>query len=165
MFNISKYSKSFTEEIKAQPIWGLWSLEERDGRTTKVPYDALTNRRAKSNDSQTWTTFDNAISGLKKYKRTGIAIFLGNGICGLDVDHIKSEIDAYKANPNDENNLINKIKRMTSDSYMEVSQSGEGIHVIFKALSKNFENAFEHENGYELYYQKKIGRASCRERV
>lgn len=156
MFNISKYSKSLNEEIKAQRIFGLWSLEERDGRTTKVPYNATTNRRAKSNDSQTWTTFDNAVSGLKKYKRTGIAIFLGNGICGLDVDHIKSEIDAYKANPNDENNLINKIKRMTSDSYMEVSQSGEGIHVIFKALSKNFKNAFEHENGYELYYQKRF---------
>lgn len=156
MFNIETYSKSLNEEIKAQPIFGLWSLEERDGRTTKVPYNAITNRRAKSNDSQTWTTFDNAVSGLKKYKRTGIAIFLGNGICGLDVDHIKKDIDAYKANPDDENNLINKIKRMTSDSYMEVSQSGEGIHVIFKALSKNFKNAFEHENGYELYYQKRF---------
>lgn len=156
MFNIETYSKSLNEEIKAQPIFGLWSLEERDGRTTKVPYNAITNHRAKSNDSQTWTTFDNAISGLKKYQRTGIAIFLGNGICGLDIDHIKKDIDAYKANPDDENNLINKIKRMTSDSYMEVSQSGEGIHVIFKALSKNFKNAFEHENGYELYYQKRF---------
>lgn len=158
MFNIETYSKSLNEEIKAQPIFGLWSLEKRQGQNkpTKVPYNALTNHRAKSNDSKTWTTFDNAISGLKKYRRTGIAIFLGNGICGLDVDHIKKDIDAFKANPDDEDNLINKIKRMTNNSYMEVSQSGEGIHVIFKALSKNFENAFEHENGYELYYQKRF---------
>lgn len=158
MFNISTYSKSLPEDTKALSIFGIWSLEKRQGqnKATKVPYNAITNRRAKSNDSKTWTTFDNAISGLKKYQRTGIAIFLGDGICGLDVDHIKPEIDAYKANPDDENNLINKIKRMTKDSYMEVSQSGEGIHVIFKALSKNFENAFEHENGYELYYKKRF---------
>lgn len=150
--NIKDYINNIPTELKSknQKIWGLWDLEERDGRTTKVPYNAMTNKRAKSNDKSTWCDFEQAIYGLKKYKRKGLAIFLGGGLCGLDVDHVDAELSKFEAKPNS-NNLVKRLKKLTNNSYMEVSQSGAGIHVLFRgSLSKNVNN---HPNNkpFELY--------------
>lgn len=147
---IDDYIKNIPAELKKQKIWGLWDLEERDGRTTKVPYNAMTNQRAKSNDPSTWCDFEQAITALKDSNYKGLAIFLGDGLCGLDVDHVDAELSKFEEKPNSDN-LVNRIKKLTDNSYMEVSQSGAGIHVLFKGLlPKNVNN---HPNGkpFELY--------------
>ena len=147
---INDYVNNIPTELKKQKIWGLWDLEERDGRTTKVPYNAMTNQRAKSNDPSTWSDFKQAITALKDSNYKGLAILLGDGLCGLDVDHVDAELSKFEEKPNSDN-LVNRIKKLTDNSYMEVSQSGAGIHVLFKGLlPKNVNN---HPNGkpFELY--------------
>lgn len=147
---IDDYIKNIPTELKKQKIWGLWDLEERDGRTTKVPYNAMTDQRAKSNDKSTWCEFEQAIKGLKEYKRKGLAIFLGDGLCGLDVDHVDKELSKFEEKPNSDN-LVNRIKKLTDNSYMEVSQSGAGIHVLFKGLLPKNVNNHPNNKPFELY--------------
>lgn len=147
---INDYVNNIPTELKKQKIWGLWDLEKRHGRTTKVPYNAMTNKRAKTNDPSTWSDFKQAITALKDSNYKGLAIFLGDGLCGLDVDHVDAELSKFEEKPNSDN-LVNRIKKLTDNSYMEVSQSGAGIHVLFKGLlPKNVNN---HPNGkpFELY--------------
>lgn len=144
------YIKNIPIELKNQNIWGLWDLEQQGDRLTKVPYNAMTNKKAKSNDTSTWCSFKQAIQGLKKYNRRGLAIFLGGGLCGLDVDHVDKELDKHEKHPNSDN-LVNRLKNLTNNSYMEVSQSGAGIHVLFKGLLPKNVNNHPNNKPYEMY--------------
>lgn len=147
---IDNYIKNIPAELKKQKIWGLWDLETRDGRTTKVPYNAMTNQRAKSNDPSTWCEFEQAITALKEHKHKGLAVFLGSGLCGLDVDHVDAELSKFEEKPNSDN-LVNRLKKLTNNSYMEVSQSGAGIHVLFKGLLPKNVNNHPNNKPFELY--------------
>lgn len=103
--------------------WVLWKLsKDKHNRTTKIPINAKTGYGAKSNDSETWTSFDYAINQIEKYNCNGLGFMLGNGYFGVDIDH---EIDNKE--------LINEFVD-TLQSYTEISQSGEGIHIICKGI-------------------------------
>ena len=47
-------------ELKALPQWVVWRREERDGKPTKVPYNAITGNRASVTNPADWGTFDQA---------------------------------------------------------------------------------------------------------
>jgi primase-polymerase (primpol)-like protein len=64
-------------ELRELPQWVVWRREERDGKATKVPYDAKTGQRASSTDPATWTTFDQA-AGVAKLGADGVGfVFYG----------------------------------------------------------------------------------------
>ncbi|UOC05715.1 hypothetical protein [Lactobacillus johnsonii] len=58
------------------------------------------------------------------------------------------EIEAFKKDPNRPDNKINWLNRLTKHSYLEVSQSGNGIHAIVKG-SYPYPN--NHKGKYEIY--------------
>lgn len=153
--NTETYINNIPTELKAQKIWGLWDLETRNGKTTKVPYNAMTNKRAKSNDPSTWCGFEQAITALKEHKRKGLAIFLGGGLCGLDVDHVDPELTKYEKDPKSDN-LVNRLKDLTNNSYMEISQSGAGIHVLFKGYLPDNVNNHPKDKPFELYSKERF---------
>jgi putative DNA primase/helicase len=124
-------------EIKKTHRWVGYKIEMRNGKETKVPYNAISGMYAKSNDSATWTYFDVAVSGCIKYKFDGIGFMLGmdnnTGVnyFGIDLDN-HPEADGTKPMSNDEfkdfcKEFIDKLQ-----SYTEYSHSGEGIHIICK---------------------------------
>jgi putative DNA primase/helicase len=43
-------------ELQNEDRWVVWREETRNGKKTKVPYDAKNGDFAKSNDPATWTT-------------------------------------------------------------------------------------------------------------
>lgn len=59
-------------ELKALPQWVCWRLEERDGNQTKVPYNAKSGRRARSNDPATWTEFGTAMDAYRRSVYSGV---------------------------------------------------------------------------------------------
>lgn len=150
LIKIEDYIQNVPDELKKQNIWGLWDLEKQGERFTKVPYNAITNQKAKSNDPKTWCSFEQAIKGLKEHKRKGLAIFLGGGLCGLDVDHVDKELNKFEEHPHSDN-LITRIKKLTDNNYMEVSQSGAGIHVLFKGMLPPDVNNHPKNKPFELY--------------
>lgn len=109
------------QEMKGTRRWVLWKKAERDGRTTKIPVDAQTGMGAKSNDPNTWVTFQEAQEAFGRMSgMSGLGFMLGNGFFGVDIDHAKG-------NPE----LIAEFVEALP-SYSEVSQSGEGLHIVCK---------------------------------
>lgn len=110
-------------ELRSLKRWVLWKLKNTDnGRTTKVPINAMNGYGAKSNDPDTWTTFDEALKNVDYFNCNGLGFMLGNGYFGVDIDHaIQDKKLIYE--------FVGKLK-----SYTEISQSGEGIHIICKGI-------------------------------
>src|SRR5271169_2926762 len=81
--------------LRDLPNWVVWKYETRDGKDTKVPYDAKSNSErvhARSNDSSTWTDFNGAADVadvLSGHDYDGIGFMLhGTHFVGFDFDGV-----------------------------------------------------------------------------
>lgn len=113
---------------KRESRYVTWRLETRNGKGTKVPYSPVTGNRAKSNDPSTWGTIDAAERMMRDRADLGldgIGIMLGDGLIGIDMDHV---IDADGQILPAAAKIINAL-----DTYTELSPSGTGIHLLVKA--------------------------------
>lgn len=113
------------EEMQALPNWCVWRLEKIDGRETKIPYNARTGEKAKSNDRATWCTFPEAAQKVESGKYKGVGFMLSDSpyVC-VDLDHCLDggEKEAWARG----------IVQMLG-GYVEVSQSGTGLHIFGRA--------------------------------
>ena len=48
------------DELKRRGLFCTWQAEQRNGRMTKIPYNAVSGQRAKSNDESCFTSFEKA---------------------------------------------------------------------------------------------------------
>lgn len=109
-------------ELKGKPNWVVWRLEGQVGmKRIKVPYDpTLLNSRAKSNDSQTWGTFEQAEAAYLEGGYTGVGFVLnGDGVVGIDLDNCV--MDGVPSAP------AMDLMRQLGVTYIETSPSGTGI--------------------------------------
>ena len=117
------------DELKRIPNWVCWRLEKTsNGKNTKKPIDAKTGNYAQSNNRETWSDYETAVREGPKY--SGIGFMLADGIMGIDIDDISSELERYQKGDYDTNIVFEFIE--TFKSYAEVSVSGNGIHIICK---------------------------------
>lgn len=137
-------------EIKKVRRWVGYKIEIRDDKKTKIPYNAINGAKARSNDPDTWTSFDVACFGCVKYGFNGIGFMLGDGYFGVDLDN-HEDASGQKAMTREEfleyaSDFINTLQ-----SYTEYSPSGEGIHIICKGSLP--EGANKRRNGVpvEMY--------------
>ena len=116
---------SLPDDLKHLDRWLLWKVEQRKGKSTKVPYQANDNL-ASSTDASTWTTFGKAVAAFERGGFAGLGlVFNGDGIIGVDLDKVIDE--AGNIEP-----WAGEIVRRL-DSYTEISPSGRGVHVIVRA--------------------------------
>jgi putative DNA primase/helicase len=102
--------------------WVVWRLEQRNGRGTKIPYDAKTGTLAESNNPATWAPYDAAFNVAQTGDYTGIGyVFsIDDPYVGIDLDQcVDGEAVASWAEA-----ILQSL-----DSYCEVSPSGTGIKV------------------------------------
>ena len=96
----------------------------------KVPKDSRTGKNAKSNDSSTWSSFDEAVSGFVKYNADGIGIVLTlvTYILVFDLDHVRNP-ETGELHP-----LVPEFLDMLPEGsvFVEISQSGTGLHLFFQ---------------------------------
>ncbi|MCI8620602.1 MAG: AAA family ATPase [Clostridia bacterium] len=118
-------TKFMPESMKKLDNWCYWNLEKTaDGKTTKIPKNCKTLGNAQTNNPSTWSSLKYAQEHFKQSKYTGIAFMLpqDKSITMIDLDHCI------------ENGEINKTAKrivdMFSNTYIEVSQSGTGIHIF-----------------------------------
>lgn len=110
-------------ELKSKRVWICWQYEkDKDGRPTKIPYNARTGGRAMSNNPQTWSDYKTAFEACTRY--SGVGFMFADGICGVDID---GENGHTEANP-----LQNEILTLFEGTYIERSPSGSGFHILFK---------------------------------
>jgi putative DNA primase/helicase len=78
------------EELKAYSQWVCWkSVPNRDGKKPdKVPYNAMTGSKAKSNDSATWASFNDAMQAYNGAGYDGLSFALS----GNQVDVVVNDV-------------------------------------------------------------------------
>lgn len=113
------------QDMKLLNNWVCFAFEDWRGKKTKVPYNPATGKKAKSNDSSTWASFELAIENAFLYDGIGF-MFSNSPYVGIDIDHCI------------ENGVISEfaqdiIKRL--GSYTEYSPSGTGIHIICRGTA------------------------------
>lgn len=113
---------SIPEEMRAQPQWVCWGA---DGAALKCPYDPNTGKPAKAGHPDTWAWYETACEGVARgyYRGIGFEFADDGGVVGVDFDHClkDGQIDP---------NVAEWVKLF--NSYTEVSQSGEGLHIFCK---------------------------------
>ena len=134
---------SFPEQLQENGRFCCWRYEERNGCRTKVPYNPVTGQMARSNDRSSFADFRTAIRA-KGYEGIGIGIF--DGICAIDLDHCVKD-GQYTGNAAEIVALMH--------SYTELSPSGEGVHILFRADGFQYDVGryyiMNHKKGIEVY--------------
>src|SRR5215218_11091212 len=128
-------TQNIPNALTERPQWVCWRYEERDGKTTKVPYTPGTERRASSTDLMTWRTFEEALAAYEAqeppYDGIGYVFCSADPFVGIDLDKCR--------NPETEeiSSWAQKILDKFADaSYVEASPSGTGVHIITTGTQK-----------------------------
>jgi putative DNA primase/helicase len=104
----------------------VWKVEHRDGRVTKVPFQAARPAvRAAVNRPATWGTFAEAVATVRRGQADGVGVVLGAGLVGVDLDHCMTAGAITDA-------ALGIIRAL--DSYTESSPSGTGVHVLLRGV-------------------------------
>jgi len=135
------------QELIDRKQWILWRLEYRSNqdKPTKVPYQ-INGKKASSTDSATWTSHNTALKvyqDTNKYSGIGYVLSDDDPYVIIDLD------DCFDGN----RQLIGKNKEIVDSiaSYTEISQSGNGLHIVVKGENiKGFNNRKE---SIEMYSQ------------
>jgi putative DNA primase/helicase len=138
------------DELKELAQWIVWRNEGRDGERTKIPYQPrYPERRAKTNDPSTWSSFAAAVSVFRSGQWDGIGFVFSpdDPYCGIDFDGC---LIAGK--------LADWARRWIQHldgAYAEVSPSGRGIKFFCRAKlagkgGKRTTQADDH-TGIEVY--------------
>lgn len=140
------------KELKELPNWGLFRKEwdTRKGKYNKYPINAETGKLAKSNDQSTWTSFNHAVEKVNQYGAAGLAFFIQPPYMLIDLDHCFEDIQRVKGGDH-ENEVADFIDR--TQSYTELSVSGEGIHIIAKG---KFPGPKRRHNNVEMYPEERF---------
>lgn len=123
-----KTQKYIPESMKQLNNWVLWKLEDRTNDRgeilkTKIPIQAVGKKNAMSTEPKTWTNFKTAIDN-KGELGIGFVLPLDGSMTMIDLDHC-IENDKLSA-------FAKSIVERFRDTYMELSQSGTGIHIFVK---------------------------------
>ncbi|QNI35452.1 phage NrS-1 polymerase family protein [Edaphobacter albus] len=112
------------EDLKKQRRWVLWRLETRDGKETKVPYQA-NGKRADSTNPASWQIHEEVSAHRHKFDGVGIVLGEVDGIrvSGVDIDKCYDR-EAKLFTPESRDYVIGL------DSYTEFSPSGDGVHIL-----------------------------------
>jgi putative DNA primase/helicase len=122
--------KAVPGSLKALKRWICWSKESIGGDIRKVPINPISGGHAKSNEPVTWSTFEVSVKGCVKYNCAGLGFMLGNGITGVDIDNHPDKKTGARPMTDEQFKALCGEFVSQLDSYSEISQSGEGVHII-----------------------------------
>lgn len=108
--------------LAAAPRWVAWRSETRKGKTTKVPYTPGTTRWARTDDPETWGSYDDACA-MKGCSGPGLVLTGLADVTALDLDHCRDAVSGRI-----EPWALAICER--AQSYTEVSPSGTGLHIL-----------------------------------
>lgn len=118
-----------TAPLKKWRQWVTWRLEEKTGANgvkslAKVPYSPVTGYGASTRDPKAWATYDEAEAYARKHGMAGVGFVFteADPFFFLDID--KALINGQWSQ------LAQQLCARLGGSFVEVSQSGTGLHLI-----------------------------------
>lgn len=125
----------------------VWRYMDRGGHKTKCPYNPHTGQFGASNDPKAFSSFSHAHLVLERYGYDGLGVGIFGDVCAIDLD------DCITADGKLSERAKDIISRM--HSYTELSPSGKGIHILFRAPNFDFDKSKYYINnqseGIEAY--------------
>ena len=122
------FEENIPEELMALPQWVTWSGSVGgNGKLSKIPINPNTGKLAKVNDSDTWGSFDEALSFYQDQGLQGIGFVFSDydDYVGIDIDACIDPDTGAVDSP-----ALQTIKQF--ESYTEISPSGKGVHILIK---------------------------------
>lgn len=114
------------QELRSKNNFVCWRYEERNGKKTKLPYDVRTGYMAKSNDSSTWSGFDEAVEAASDPANNydGIGFQLEEPFVGFDFDGVahNGKVELY----------VIEVLHLLGNPYAEITPSQKGVRAIVK---------------------------------
>lgn len=124
--------------LKQYNQWVVWD-------ETKTPYSPITRGKAKTNNPATWGSYEQAVDFMQyggEFKGVGFVFTDNDDLVFIDLDHCIDDAGEISG-------TAEEVLKMFSDSYIELSQSETGLHIICKgSIKKSFRNDSE---GIEVY--------------
>lgn len=113
--------KYIPKALKELPQWLVWRLEG----SKKLPYSVRYDGGARTTDISTLGTFKAAEAKAQtgRYSGVGFVFFSGNRLVFIDLDHCFLQDGTLTA-------LARNVVEAFNRSYIEISQSGSGLHII-----------------------------------
>ena len=109
--------EQFPQALKESRRWVCFDASKR-------PIDPATGQNAKPNDPATWGTLEAAQAAVARFGLRGVGVLLGEGLCGIDIDHCRNPgTGALSAMAQE---IIDRMQ-----TYTEASPSGTGVHLLF----------------------------------
>ena len=114
-------------ELKSSCRFCTWKMERgaKSSRLTKVPYKPGTNRKAQTNNPDTFSDFTDAMKAYAMGGYDGIGIRVASGIGAIDIDHCIREDGTL-------NDVAASVLGIFKDAYFERSPSGSGLRGFFQ---------------------------------
>ena len=120
---------AFPQELTLLRRWVCWRLspDKNGGKARKIPYNPETGRAAKAGRPETWSDYRTAYEALKgnSYSGLGFQFMPQDGYVGVDVDHCFNPMTG-------EFNEVATAIMARQKTYMELSPSGDGIHIWYR---------------------------------
>lgn len=133
--------EAIPKELQNYPNWIAYKIEtvfDKDGKPkldskgkvkqTKKPYTPTTGMLADTTNPATWVDFETAIACEVNYDGLGF-VFTSTPFVGIDLDDVGDEIKSFALG--DLNNIVGEFHEDLK-TYMEISPSGNGVHLIIK---------------------------------
>lgn len=120
------------EELKKLPCWICWKAvpdPTAHSGVKKTPIDPKTGDLASSTNSATWADFDTAVKASERFSGIGFVFDGKSGYFGVDVDDISDSVRDFLNGSTD--NVAGEFI-LSLQSYTELSQSKNGVHIICK---------------------------------
>ena len=127
--------------LRDKPIFVMWKYVLKGKKWTKPLYQ-INGRYAKTNNSSTWASYQSVKTAYDTGVFDGIGIILNDEIIGIDLDHV---IDNHEIEP-----WAEEILTQFKDTYIELSPSGEGFHILTYGKSR-FTGKRGDKNRLEVY--------------
>lgn len=118
------------EELKRVKNWVCCNGKD------KIPKNPFNGKNAKSNDPETWGTFEQAVKACETFGFDYVGFEFAPPYFGVDLDHCLDKLD-----------FVDEFVE-TLQSYAEVSKSGNGIHIICKG---KLPDGSRRKGGVEMY--------------
>ena len=135
---MEKKYKYLPEEMKVLKRFVGWRKEELKGKVAKLPFSLLDGQANNWNKSDRWVTFKDAKD---KNSSLGFVLVEEDRIVCIDLDNVR--VDG-RLSP-----MAEEIVESFAGTYMELSQSGKGIHIFAKGtIPKNLNLS---SRGIEIY--------------
>ena len=112
--------------LKQQKIWACW-------KSDKKPRNPLTGELATSTDKTTWCSYEDCFNAVANGDYDGYGIMCNGDLVFIDIDNCLYETPNGDLMYNDTPDgyiVAKEVVRKFQGTYMEVSKSGTGIHIV-----------------------------------